>query len=75
MRFSSDNSDSGSPSLVQIFTSMACRLLFITGKNTQLMEVTVWKYSDLWFRICSISVLVFIVFVFNFMETNRRYYF
>ena len=35
--FSSGNSDSGSPSLVQIFLSMVCRLLFISGESAQLM--------------------------------------
>ena len=33
VHFSSGNSDSGSPSLVQILTNTACRLLFITDKN------------------------------------------
>lgn len=37
--FSSDNSDSMSPALVHIFTSMACRLLLIAGKNAYLMVV------------------------------------
>ena len=41
--FSSGDSNSGSPMLVQTLTSMACRLLFITGKNAQLMVVTVLK--------------------------------
>ena len=31
--FSSGDGDSGSPPLVQIFTSTACRLLFIAGEN------------------------------------------
>ena len=39
--------DSGSPLLVQIFTSAACRLLFAAGKNTQLMMVTMLKSSVL----------------------------
>jgi len=39
--FSSGNS--GSPLLMQVFTSTACRLLFITGNNAQLMVVTVEK--------------------------------
>lgn len=37
-------SDNESPPLVQIFTSSACRLLFIVGENTQLMMMTVGKY-------------------------------
>ena len=43
VHFSSGNSDSGLPPLLQIFMSMACRLLFITGKNVQLMVVTVLR--------------------------------
>ena len=35
--------DSGSPPLVQIFMSAACRLLFMAGKNAQLMMVTMLK--------------------------------
>jgi len=34
MCFSSGDSDSGSPLLVQFFMSKACRLLFIAGENT-----------------------------------------
>jgi len=33
VHFSSGDSNSGSPSVVQIFTSVACTLLFITGEN------------------------------------------
>ena len=33
VHFSSVSNDSGSPPLLQILTSMACRLLFIVGKN------------------------------------------
>ena len=33
VRFSTGDSDSGSPPLVQMFRSMACRLLFIADKN------------------------------------------
>ena len=47
VRFSSGNSDSASPPLVQIFMSTACSLFFITGKNAQLMLVTdltrIWR--------------------------------
>ena len=32
--------DSGSPPPVQMFTSAACRLLFITGENAELMVMT-----------------------------------
>ena len=45
VRFSSSDGVCGSPPLVQILTSAACRLLFIAGKNTQLMVVTVLKNS------------------------------
>ena len=41
--FSSSNSDSRSPQLMQIFLSMACRLLIIVGENAQLMMVIVLK--------------------------------
>jgi len=41
--FSSGNSDSGLPLLVQIVMSAACRLLFTAGKNAQLMVVTMLK--------------------------------
>ena len=40
-----NSGNSGSPPLVQIFMGTACRLLFITGENTQLMVVTVLKNS------------------------------
>jgi len=39
--FSSGDVDSGSHLLMQTFRSTACRLLFITGENTQLM-VTIY---------------------------------
>ena len=43
--FSWWRNDSGSPPLVQIFTSTVCRLLFITGKNAELMVVIMLKNS------------------------------
>jgi len=43
VHFSSGDSNSGSPPLVQIFISAACRLLFIAGKNAYLMVKTVEK--------------------------------
>ena len=46
MCWNSGDSDNGSPPLVQIFTSSACKLLFIAGKNAQLMVVTVLKNTD-----------------------------
>ena len=45
--FSSGHRESKSPSLVQIFMSRACMLLFITVINAQLMEVTMLKNSVL----------------------------
>ena len=45
--FSSGNSNSGSPLLVQIFTSMAWKLLFIAGENAELMVATMLKNSVL----------------------------
>ena len=47
VHFSSGDSDSGSPPLLQIFTSPACRLLFIAGENAELMVVAVLKMSVL----------------------------
>jgi len=43
--FSSGNN--GSPQLVQIFTSVLSRLLFITGENAKLVVMTTLKYSVL----------------------------
>ena len=40
MHFSNGDSDSGLPLLVRIFTSAACRPLFISGKNKKLMVAT-----------------------------------
>ena len=47
LHFSSGNNDIGSPLVVQILTSTACRLLFIAGENAELMVVTVLKNSVL----------------------------
>ena len=41
--FNNDNSYGRSSPLVQVLTSMACRLLFIAGQNASLMVVTVVK--------------------------------
>ena len=41
VHFSSDNS--GSPLLVQVLTSTACRLLFIAGENAELVLLIVLK--------------------------------
>jgi len=53
MHFSSGESDSGSPALLQIFMSAACRLLFIVGKNAKLMVVTLLQSTALQLRIYS----------------------
>jgi len=45
VHFSSGNSDSSSPPLVQIAVSTANRLLFITDKNAQLMVVAILQKS------------------------------
>jgi len=45
MCFSSSNS--GPLLLVQTFTSMGCRLLFIVGENASLIVVTMLKNSAL----------------------------
>jgi len=45
VHFSSGNSDSGSPPLVQTFMSVALRLLFITGKNAHLIVVSMLRSS------------------------------
>ena len=47
LHFSSGNNDIGSPLVVQILTSTACRLLFIAGENAELMVVTTLKNSVL----------------------------
>ena len=47
VHFSSVDSDSGLLPLMQIFMSVACRLLFIAGANAELMEVTKLKNSVL----------------------------
>ena len=53
--FSSGDNNSGSPSLVQIFTSTACRLLFIAAENAGLMVVTMLENRVLNVRVCSIK--------------------
>ena len=45
--FSRGNSKSGSPLLVQMFTSMECRVLFTTDENAYLMVMTSLKNSVL----------------------------
>ena len=42
-----------SPLLVRIFTSVACKLLFIAGKNPELAVVAVLRHSASYLRICS----------------------
>ena len=55
VHFSSCNSNSWSPLLLQIFMSTACRLLFIAGENAQLMVATMLKNSVLQLIICSVK--------------------
>ena len=47
VHFSTGSSDSGSPLLLQIVMSVACRLLFIAGENAELMVVSMLKTSVL----------------------------
>ena len=47
LRFSSGDSNSGPPLLVQIFMRLTFRFLFITGKNAQLVVATMLKNSGL----------------------------
>jgi len=47
VHFSSGDCTSASPPLMQVFTSMVCRLLFIAGKNAELMVVAVLTNSVL----------------------------
>ena len=74
--FSRDNNSRSCP-LVQIFTSAACRLLFITSKNTELMVVTMWakKAFCSWEFAQPNSILVLLVSFVVSMEINRRHYF
>lgn len=74
MHFNSGNSDSGSPLLVQMFTSAACKLLFIAGENAHLMVVTIEKkmFCNLEF---ALSNSVIVLFVLVSMEIIRRHYF
>ena len=46
VHFSSRDSNSGSPPLLQVITSVTCRL-FMVGENVVLLVVTVFKNSVL----------------------------
>ena len=63
MHFNSGNSDSGSPLLVQMFTSAACKLLFIAGENAQLMVVTIEKkmFCNLEFALSNSVIVLFVI--------------
>ena len=50
--FCSGDSNSGSPLLVKILTSMECGLLFFAGENAELMMVIILKNSVLELQIC-----------------------
>jgi len=70
VRFSSGDSNSGSPLLMQIVTSTACKLLFI------LFIANGGDYAEkLCFVALSNSVIVLFVSVVVSMEINRRHYF
>jgi len=58
-------------SAMQFFTSAACRLLFISGKNAQQMAVTVLKivFCSWGFDLSDGVIVLFLVF----MEINRRH--
>ena len=56
---------------MQIFMSMACRLLFIAGKNAMLMVMTMLEKSVLQQIISFISVIVLLVCVEVSTEINR----
>ena len=77
VHFSSNGSNSGSPLLVQICLSAACRLLFIAGKNAQLMVVVMLKNSVLQLRMCFIeSYYCAVCICCSFYgEKNRSHYF
>jgi len=47
VHYSSDDNNSGSFPLLQIFTSAACKLLFTAGENAQLVVVTMSENSVL----------------------------
>ena len=47
VHFSSRDSDSGSPPLLQVITSVTCRL-FMVGENVVLVVVTVFKNAVLY---------------------------
>ena len=65
--------DSGSPPLVQIFRSMACRLLFIIVKNALVSVVTMLKKSVLQQNLlCQLPWQRSVVVP---MEIKRRHYF
>jgi len=66
--------NSGSPALVQIFLSMAWRLLFIAGENAQPVMVTMLiKPCSLEFALSNSVTVLFISVVVS-MEINRRHY-
>lgn len=59
-------------SAVQIFTSIAHRLFFITGKSAELTVVTMLKKM---FCSCKLALSVLLHSLYLFMEINRRHYF
>lgn len=60
---------------MKIFTRVACRPLFIAGKNAELMVATMLKNSIWQLRSCSVQyVIVLFVSVLVSVEINRRHY-
>jgi len=75
---SKGNSDSGSAPLVHIFTSVSCRLLFITGHWCKCIDDAgdyVEKVFYSWEFALAKSVIVLFISVAVFIEINRRHYF
>lgn len=73
MHFSNGDSDSGLPPLVHIFMSAACRLLFIAGKNEELLVATVLTKCCIAENL--ILNILLIVSVVVSMKTNKSHYF
>ena len=74
--FSSGDSDSCSPPLVQVCMSMTWKLLFIASENAQLMVVVMLNNNLCsWEFALSTSGIVLFASAALFVEINRRHYF
>uniref|UniRef100_A0A8C9L1U1 DUF3730 domain-containing protein n=1 Tax=Pavo cristatus TaxID=9049 RepID=A0A8C9L1U1_PAVCR len=73
--FNSGDSNCGSPLLVQICTSTACRPLFIAGENAELTVVTMLKNSFIAEDFLYQIVLLYSISVVLSMEINRQHYY